>query len=65
MSTQGSSKLVIAGDGIPEVEKLWNGRYRLEFFCDPSDKIEGWYKGNIDKWLPDFGVLQDHAIENG
>jgi len=65
MATQGSSKLVITGDGIPEVEKLWNGRYRLKFFCDPSNKTEGWYNGNIDKWLPDFGALQDHAIENG
>jgi len=64
MATQNTSKLVIV-DGMPSVEKLWNGRFSLEFFCQPSDKVEGWYKGNIDKWLPAFGSLQDAAIENG
>ena len=64
MATQVTSKLVIV-DGMPSVEKLWNGRFSLEFFCQPSDKVEGWYKGNIDKWLPAFGSLQDAAIENG
>ena len=64
MATQVTSKLVIV-DGMPSVEKLWNGRFSLEFFCQPSDKVEGWYNGNIDKWLPAFGSLQDAALENG
>ena len=64
MATQATSKLLIVDD-IPAVAKLWNGRYRLEFFCQPSDKKTGWYKANIDKWLPAFGALQDDALENG
>jgi len=54
MSGQGTSNLVIV-NGMPAVEKLWNGRFRLEFFCDPSNKVEGWYNGNISGWLPPFG----------
>ena len=64
MATQATSKLPIVDD-IPSVTKLWNGRFRLEFFCKPSDKKIGWYKENIDKWLPAFGALQDDALENG
>lgn len=64
MATQGTDKLVIV-NGMPAVDKLQNGRFRLEFFCDPSNKTEGWYKENIDEWLPEFGSLQDHAISNG
>jgi hypothetical protein len=57
MATQASSNLVVV-DGMPSVEKLWNGRFRLEFFCTPSNKNEGWYGDNIAKWLPEFGTLQ-------
>jgi hypothetical protein len=57
MATQGTSNLVVV-DGMPSVEKLWNGRFRLEFFCTPSNKNEGWYGDNIAKWLPEFGTLQ-------
>ena len=57
MATQATDKLVVI-DGMPSVEKLWNGRFRLEFFCKPSNKNEGWYGDNIDKWLPEFGTLQ-------
>ena len=57
MATQATDKLVVV-DGMPAVEKLWNGRFRLEFFCKPSNKNEGWYGDNIDKWLPEFGTLQ-------
>ena len=64
MATQYSDKLVIV-NGMPAAEKLWNGRWRLEFFCDPSDGNTGWYKDNIDKWLPEFGALQDDATNNG
>jgi hypothetical protein len=63
MATQYSDKLVIV-NGMPAAEKLWNGRWRLEFFCDPSNKTDGWYNGNIDKWIPEFGSLQDHALAN-
>ena len=57
MATQGQDKLVVV-DGMPAVTKLWNGRFRLEFFCSPSNKNEGWYGDNIAKWLPEFGTLQ-------
>jgi hypothetical protein len=43
---------------MPAVTKLWNSRYRLEFYCSPSDGNEGWYGDNISKWLPSFGTLQ-------
>lgn len=64
MATHATSDLIIV-NGMPAADKLWNDRWRLEFFCDPSNKEEGWYSGNIDKWIPAFGSLQDHAIENG
>ncbi len=64
MATQATSNLTIV-NGMPSAKRLDNGRFRLEFFCDPSNKNEGWYKGNIDKWLPPFGALQDAALENG
>jgi len=57
MATQATDNLVVV-DGMPSVEKLWNGRFRLEFFCTPSNKNEGWYSDNIAKWLPEFGTLQ-------
>jgi hypothetical protein len=57
MATIGTDNLVVV-DGMPSVEKLWNGRVRLEFFCKPSNKNEGWYSDNIAKWLPEFGTLQ-------
>jgi len=64
MATQGTSKLVTV-NGMPAAKKLWNDRWELEFYCDPSNKNEGWYNENIDKWIPEFGALQDHALENG
>ena len=57
MPKQGSDRLVIVDD-MPAVTKLWNSRYRLEFYCSPSDGNEGWYGDNISKWLPSFGTLQ-------
>ena len=64
MATQSTSQLVIV-NGMPSAKRLDNGRFRLEFFCDPINKNEGWYNENIDNWLPAFGSLQDAAIENG
>jgi len=58
MATQGTDNLVIV-DNMPAVEKLWNGRYRLEFFCKIQNPNEGWYSDSIDNWLPEFGALQD------
>ena len=57
MPKQGSDRLVIVDD-MPAITKLWNSRYRLEFYCSPSDGNEGWYGDNISKWLPSFGTLQ-------
>ncbi len=58
MATQGTDNLVVV-DGMPAVTKLQNNRFRLEFFCSPSNKNEGWYSDNIALWLPEFGTLQD------
>ena len=58
MATQGTDNLVIV-DNMPSVEKLWNGRYRLEFFCKIQNPNEGWYSDSIDNWLPELGTLQD------
>jgi hypothetical protein len=57
MATQGTDNLPITG--IPSVKELWNGRFRLEFTCNPKDKNEGWYSDNIAGWLPAFGTLQE------
>ena len=46
MATQGTDNLVVV-DGMPAVTKLQNNRFRLEFFCSPSNKNEGWYSDNI------------------
>lgn len=58
MATQGTDFLVVVDD-MPAITKLQNGRHRLEFFCQPSNKKEGWYGDDISKWLPDFGTLSE------
>ena len=55
MPTQGNQNLIIVDDQ-PSVTKLWNGRFRLEFFCDHSSKKTGWHEGNIANILPAFGI---------
>ena len=57
MANLGTERLKIVNDQ-PEVTKLWNGRYRLEFFLDNDGKKEDWYAGNIGNILPAFGTLQ-------
>jgi hypothetical protein len=55
MATQGNQNLIIV-DEQPSVTKLWNGRTRIEFFCDHSSKNTGWHEGNITNILPAFGI---------
>ena len=62
MATQGTDNLTI--EGIPSVTKLWNNRFRLEFFCKIKDKNEGWYGDNISGWLPNFGTLQQTGFSS-
>jgi hypothetical protein len=57
MASLGTNRLNIVNDQ-PSVEKLWNGRYRLEFYCDNDGKKTDWYYTNVGNILPDFGTLQ-------
>jgi len=64
MSNQGTIRLKVT-NGAPSVEKLWNGRFKLEFFCDNNSPKEDWYYENISSILPDYGVLQDTNFGSG
>jgi hypothetical protein len=64
MSTQGSKRLKIVNDQ-PSVEKLWNGRFRLEFFCFNEGKKKDWYGDNIDRILPAFGIKMGDKFGEG
>ena len=55
MPTQGNQNLIIVDDQ-PSVTNLWNGRRRLEFFCDHSSKKTSWHEGNITNILPAYGI---------
>jgi hypothetical protein len=44
---------------------LWNGRFKLEFFCDNNSPKEDWYYGNISSILPDYGILQETNFGSG
>lgn len=57
MASLGTNRLNIVNDQ-PAVEKLWNDRYRLEFYCDNDGKKTDWYYTNVGNILPDFGTLQ-------
>ncbi len=57
MANLGTERLKIVNDQ-PSVTKLWNDRYRLEFYLDNDGKKEDWYAGNIGNILPAFGTLQ-------
>ena len=57
MATQATDRLEVV-DFMPAVEKLWNDRYRLTFYCRISDKKEDWIGGNVSTFLPAFGELQ-------
>jgi len=57
MATQATDRLEVV-DFMPAVEKLWNDRYRLTFYCRISDKKEDWFGDNVSTFLPAFGDLQ-------
>jgi hypothetical protein len=64
MATIGTSRLKIVNDQ-PSIDKLENGRYRLEFFCSNDGKKTDWYADNIDLIFPEFGALQSDAFAAG
>jgi hypothetical protein len=64
MSNQGTIRLKVT-NGAPAIEKLWNGRFRLEFLCDNNSPKEDWYYDNISSILPDYGILQDTNFGSG
>jgi hypothetical protein len=64
MSNQGTIRLKVTNDA-PAIEKLWNGRFKLEFLCDNSSPKQDWYYDNISSILPDYGILQDTNFGSG
>ena len=64
MSNQGTIRLKVTNDA-PAIEKLWNGRYKLEFLCDNSSPKRDWYYDNISSILPDYGILQESNFGSG
>jgi len=64
MAILGTTRLKVA-NGSAAVERLWNGRYRLEFFCDPVGDKTDWYHANIGGILPEFLDSQDHFFGTG
>jgi len=45
-------------NGIPSVEKLQNGRYKLVVECITMNSRDDWYSANKARIFPDFGSLQ-------
>jgi len=64
MAILGTTRLKVA-NGSASVTKLWNGRYRLEFLCDPSSDKTDWYYENIGGILPEFAASQDAFFGKG
>lgn len=64
MSNQGTIRLKVT-NGAPAIEKLWNGRFKLEFLCDNNSPKEDWYYDNISSILPDYGILQETNFGSG
>ena len=64
MSSQGTIRLKVT-NGTPSIEKLWNNRYRLEFFCNNNSPKEDWYYENVSALLPDYGILQTTNFGSG
>jgi hypothetical protein len=64
MSNQGTIRLKVT-NSAPAIEKLWNNRYRLEFFCDNNTPKEDWYYDNVGAMLPEYGILQDANFGSG
>ena len=64
MSNQGTIRLKVT-NGAPAIEKLWNGRFKLEFFCDNNSPKEDWYYENVSALLPEYGILQTTNFGSG
>jgi hypothetical protein len=64
MSNQGTIRLKVT-NSAPAIVKLWNNRYRLEFFCDNNTPKEDWYYDNVGAMLPEYGILQDANFGSG
>jgi len=64
MSSQGSIRLKVT-NGAPAIEKLWNNRFKLEFFCDNNSPREDWYYENVSALLPEYGILQTTNFGSG
>ena len=64
MSNQGTIRLKVTNNA-PAIEKLWNNRYKLEFFCDNNTPKEDWYYENISALLPEYGILQTTNFGSG
>lgn len=64
MAILGTTRLKVE-NGSASVERLWNGRYRLEFLCNPSSDKTDWYYENIGGILPEFLASQDDFFGNG
>ncbi len=64
MSSQGTVRLKVT-NGAPAIEKLWNGRFKLEFFCDNNSPKEDWYYENVSALLPEYGILQTTNFGSG
>jgi uncharacterized protein YqkB len=62
MPSQSTNKLELV-NGQPSVTRLWNGRYRLEFFCKVKSGNEGWYSDKISQILPAFTSAQDDSLD--
>ena len=64
MAILGTTRLKVA-NGSASVKKLWNGRFRLEFLCEPSSGNADWYHENIGGILPDFAANQSDFFGSG
>jgi hypothetical protein len=64
MSNQGTIRLKVT-NGAPAIEKLWNNRFKLEFFCDNNSPREDWYYENVSALLPEYGILQATNFGSG
>ena len=64
MAILGTTRLKVA-NGSASVDKLWNGRFRLEFLCEPASGDTDWYHDNIGGILPDFAANQSDFFGSG
>jgi hypothetical protein len=63
MAEHRTSNLKISGERVPEVEKLQNGRYRLEFRCTGFSR-EDWFSENAEGSIfASLGSLMNSEME--